>query len=364
MKNLILPLLMLLIVSRLHAQDFVYEGPAKPEVRSFWTNAMGIQRTGKIAETLAVMESKMAEVKKKDPSYSTDKMQAEINKWKAKLASTPADKPEDFSNLNPTQKAIKADKLLRKLFEETNISITQRELPTIEFVFNNYKKYLTDYQALNGKAADRDIKRAKTIIGKQVYMTNQAITNLELNKQKGTNAESAEVYYYDAKYHQLYWEAAVAVFPEEASFADQLKVISEVVAKNGSIKDMKAGAEKNNAEKIKTRKLPAPVMKDAALEKFVMDQFNAKYGAEYKGQALKVVLTQADWTINKNTATGAILSRHKTAKLAYKGNDGKCYLLPQYLLIEQPYSGGNSYGASRLVYTGNSGDEMLCENVR
>lgn len=48
----------------------------------------------------------------------------------------------------------------------------------------------------------------------------------------------------------------------------------------------------------------------------------------------------------------------------YKGNDGKCYLLPQYVIIEQQNTGGSSFSPSTVRYTGFSGEEMLCENVR
>ena len=44
-------------------QDFIYEGPAQSEVRSFWMNAMGLKKTGKIAEGVAMMEAKLAAAK-------------------------------------------------------------------------------------------------------------------------------------------------------------------------------------------------------------------------------------------------------------------------------------------------------------
>ena len=64
MKKVKLLLLILSISFITKAQDPYYNGPAEREVRSFWVNAMGIQKTGKIAEGVAMLEAKIIEVKK------------------------------------------------------------------------------------------------------------------------------------------------------------------------------------------------------------------------------------------------------------------------------------------------------------
>ncbi len=62
MKTLSLIITVLFLSYTSYAQDFIYEGPAKKEVRSFWMNATGIQKTGKIAEGVAMMEAKLADL--------------------------------------------------------------------------------------------------------------------------------------------------------------------------------------------------------------------------------------------------------------------------------------------------------------
>lgn len=363
MKTLTLILTVLFLSYVSYAQDFIYEGPARAEVRSFWTNAMGIQKTQKFAEGVAVLEAKLKGVKEKDPAYKTDKMEAEITKWKAKIGGSSGTEQtqEDFSKLNPTQKAIMADKLLRKLFFETVISVSTSTLPVIQFKFDEYNKLVEQYISLNSKPNESDIKRTKLIIEKKVYSTNQDIAGLEAVKGTGTTQEAAEANFYLAKYHQLYWAAAVKIFPEEISYADQYKTITDFVNKNGSLEDLKAGMNKNNAEKIKSTKLPVTSVKDTKLEKIVTDGFNNAYGTN--ATALKAVLVQNGWTTLRNAVSGVVTGRERTAKLAYKAKDGKCYLLNDYIFIREEYI-GNSFTNTKAVFNGLFGQEMLCENVK
>lgn len=94
-----------------------------------------------------------------------------------------------------------------------------------------------------------------------------------------------------------------------------------------------------------------------------MNGFNGKYGNTYKGTALKAVLLQDGWTIERHNISGVITGRNRIGQLAYKGADGKCYLLPNPIYIYQAYIGG-SFSNTEVIYNGFSGEEMLCENVK
>lgn len=345
------------------AQDFTYTGPAESEVKSFWINAMGIAKTKKYAEGAATLEDKLQKVKQKDPAYKTDKMEAEIAKWKSKAgdeASAPAATP-DFSNMSPLQKSIKADQLLRKLFDETPINVSTGTLSVMEFKFRDYTGLVDQYITLNTKPQDRDIKRTKTIIEKMVYNTNNDISKIERSNGNNTSDDDAKANYYLARYHQLYWQAAVKIFPEESSYADELKVITDLVNKNGSLDAMKATMSKNNEAEIKNRKLPVSNVKDSKLEKVVMDGFNATFAG--RATALKVVLVQNGWTTLRNSVSGVVTGRERSVKVAYKGKDGKCYLLDDYIFIREEYI-GSSFTNTKAVFNGLFGSEMLCENVK
>ncbi len=99
------------------------------------------------------------------------------------------------------------------------------------------------------------------------------------------------------------------------------------------------------------------------MEKIITDGFNKVYGTSRNVTALKAVLTQDGWTTLRNSLTGIIIGRQRTAKLAYKGSDGKCYLLPDYVFIHEDYN-GSSFTNTGAVFNGLDGEEMLCENVK
>jgi hypothetical protein len=200
------------------------------------------------------------------------------------------------------------------------------------------------------------------IIEKHVYSTNKDITNIENSKSQNTTPEAAEVNFYIAKSNQLYWDAAVKIFPEETSYEDQYKIITDLVNNNGSLEDMKAGMNKNNIEQIKNRKLPAAIVKDAAIEKLFIDAFNSRYKDEFKGTAIKAVVLQSDWQTKRHEVSGIITGRVREGAIAYKGTNGKCYLIKSYY-IHQEYI-GTVFKNTSSVYVVHSGNEMLCENVK
>ena len=237
MKKLQTILIAFLFIVSASAQDFIYEGPAKSEVRSFWINAMGIQKTGKFAEGVAVLEAKMAVVKQKDPAYKTDKMEAEIAKWKTKAGaantnSSSTTTTSNNSNLSPAQKTTKADKLMRSLFVETALKVNQSDVPVMEFRFKEYNDKLQELIDLNTMPNASDIKYIKTYIASSTYGTNQVIGNIEAYKSTAGDLNGMTQSYYLAKYHQLYWAAAQKIFPEETDYADEYQKITALVSFN------------------------------------------------------------------------------------------------------------------------------------
>ncbi len=86
MKASLFILTLLVFGNTVFAQDLTYDGPGKSEVHSFWINAMGIKRSGKIEEGIVIMEAKLVLVKQNAPKYNIADMEAEIKKWKDKLA--------------------------------------------------------------------------------------------------------------------------------------------------------------------------------------------------------------------------------------------------------------------------------------
>ena len=469
MKKMVSFTVALLFTLTLTAQDFIYEGPARSEVRSFWTNAMGIPRSGKIAEGVAMMEAKLAATKQKDPAYKTADMEAELKKWKDKLAaasSKPAEStaapaasgitspqnkvdiknlvistaPAGYSgpakedvayyytsateakqniidkkftgadskirkmenaldaikahdpaynsaalaaeinnfkaavetekynqtqqqeiNRNAAQNNGKADELLRQLFESTHIGFSTGDEPVMPLRVQEYIDKTQAYFALGAKGNANQLDYMKKLIDHHIVETNQDIVRIDNLVDKGAGTNWAEIAYYTIQYNLAFWDAAQKVYSNETDFAAEYKKTADFAAKIGSIENMKAKGGAAEIEKIKNRKLPATTVKDTKLEKILTDGFNNTFSG--KATALKAVLVQNGWTTLRNSISGVVTGRERSAKLAYKGKDGKCYLLDDYIFIREEYI-GSSFTNTKAVFNGLFGKEMLCENVK
>ncbi|MBE0644895.1 MAG: hypothetical protein IH600_12495 [Bacteroidetes bacterium] len=108
-------------------------------------------------------------------------------------------------------------------------------------------------------------------------------------------------------------------------------------------------------KKMAAVKLPQPAMRNAALEKEFMAALK-----EWKETPLKVVITEADWTIQHHPVTGAITSRTINTTVAVKKPDGGCRMFE--ISFRQQYQ-GKKYGKAEQYGVGDSAD-MPCENVK
>jgi hypothetical protein len=469
MKSLLLLVVSFCIYTTSFAQDFIYTGVAEREVKSFWINAMGIKKTGKIAEGIAMMEAKMAVVKQKDPAYKINDMEAEIKKWKDKLgagssnpvttsgtATTPVTAPpqnridikdlvisnppagyngpaktfvndyykaaseakekitarsfygaqskirqmenalssikikdlnynsaaldteisnfkasietekynqihEREENNNAAQNAGKADELLRQLFESTHIGFSTGDEPIMPIRVQDYKDKTQAYLTLGTKGNVNNLDYMKKLVDAHIVETNQDIVRIDNLVDKGAGTNWAPIAYYTIQYNLAFWDAAQKVYPTETDFVDEYKKTAAFAAKIGSIDNMKAKGGAAELVVIKNRKLPVSNVKDTKLEKVLTDGFNNSFGA--KATALKAVLVQNGWTTLRNSISGIVTGRERSAKLAYKSKDGKCYLLEDYIFIREEYI-GNSFTNTKAIFNGLFGQEMLCENVK
>ncbi len=471
MKTLSLIITVLFFYTSSLGQDLTYDGPGKGEVHSFWINAMGIKKTGKIEEGIIVMEAKLALVKQKAPSYNTADMVEEIKKWKDKLAAkgsgstlivttqvktiaAPASivNIKDLAITSPTPNyagpakmyvtnyykqaedaktniqrqiftgaqnkieqmekslaqlktkdpsyntaAMEAEiknfkaametekynienanaagdnkaaseeaaaKVLKEIFGMDNLDFRTDQFPLRAMIVQKHKASLQSYLALSAKASASALEGYRK--NNDVFFLTHTNTTLKkfenfLPTAKGT--DWIEGIYYSLQYHQSFWDAAQKIYPQENDFAAMYQKVTAFVNKAGSMENMKGKGNANNTEYIKNTKLPVAVVKDAKLEKVLIDDFNKKYGTSNNVSALKAVLTQDGWSTLRNSISGAVIGRERTAKVAYKGSDGKCYVLTDYVFIREEYI-GSSFTNTKAVFNWLDGKEMLCENVK
>lgn len=355
------------------AKSREYTGAAKNQVKYFWERAL--QPSDKISEgvlngNIRDMEYAINAAKEKDPAYDVAEMEAALKKIKddlkaKKLAEVMQTSGDKRSSRPPEKEVTDPTALLEKLFIETNVSIgSTSDLPEAPAKIEAYKSKLT--RLLSMDYTDAIIKKGRYAKGR--ISGKLAGTDRELDKIDGylkdvREKNGMEYIYYTLQLHAAFWNAAQKVFPEESSYAAMHNKVNDGITKLGSLDQLYAKAEANRIEHIKNTKLPAPVVKDASLEKVITNGFNKVYGASRNVSALKAVLTQNGWTIIRNSLTGIVIGRERSAKLAYKGSDGKCYLLPDYVFIHEDYV-GSSFINTGAVFNGLDGEEMLCENVK
>ncbi len=371
MKTLILILSVILFSISSFCQDPNYKGPAKNQVNYFWKYAKPAEKLSEseLNHSIGEMEYALKATKQKDPAYNTNEMETVLQKikddLKAQKLAVVREVSGDKRNSRPEEK-ISNDPttLLEKLFIDNNISVgSTADLPQAPAKIEAYKVKLE--KLLSMDHTDALIKKGR--LAKGNISGFMRITDRELDKTDGLVKEirdrsGMEYMFYTLQYHLAYWNAAQKTFPEENSYADMFKKINTAFIKLGSLEQLYAKAEVNRVEYIKNTKLPAPVVRDAKLENILMSGFNKVYGASNNVSALKAVLTQSSWTTLRSV-TGIVVGRERTAKIAYKGNDGKCYMLPDYIFIREEYIGA-SFTNTKAVFNGLDGIEMLCENVK
>jgi hypothetical protein len=102
--------------------------------------------------------------------------------------------------------------------------------------------------------------------------------------------------------------------------------------------------------------MPAPAKSDPALEKAMMSAITS---AGWKETPVKAVITEQDWTINRN-ALGVILFRSIGAAVAVKTPEDTYKLFT--LTFKQDYDGKN-YGKTELYSVGDS-KVITYENIK
>lgn len=369
MKNFIVAL-SLLFVTAVVAQDPNYNGPAKMKVKSFWEQVEKLKVAKELTPTSTQnMERFLKMTKEMDPSYNTSSMESELKIWKDKCpaksklelaqeAQYEKQKKEMADGMNK----FKEEQQLSEAIEGTNMQIGYGDV--------NVEKKMDAYRVLSEKVLTFDLtKHTEKLNEMKMYIDKGGVNTINevMARTKSLFKEVTKKDYFDASYdelrfRQLHWDLLRKVYSGDVSYEKKYQEITATINSFGGKEGIEKTASTNNAAKIKGRKLDAAAAKDAALEKFVTDKFNSIYGDHY-GKCLKVVLTQDGWTTERNQLTSVITGRNRTTQVAYKGKDGKCYLLSGIVYIHDEFN-GNSYVNRDIVYKGLGGDEMLCENIK
>lgn len=379
MKKLTLFFIVFVLALFVHAQDANYNGPAKSSVTNF-AKIISDAKAHIEGKRFVAAQTKVdqagrdiAKIKSLDATCNTSSMEEELRKLTDQLAAAKnARQSELGAGQDATRNRIKIKQLLEEQFGFAVFSVRFAE--TAQTEIDAYRAKTQELLGLNDaltayKSDEKEKGELKSFIERMKLSHSRNFdTFLErvekvVSQSTGEKGGNWEIAFYELQGELAHWDAAVKVFPEETEFGKTYQKVTAAVNKYGSLDNIYAKTQGNKVEKIKNTKLPPATVKDASLEKILMEGFNKKYGQEYKGTAVKAVLTQDGWTIERNSLTGIVTGRNRAGKIAYKGTDGKCYLLSNNIFIYQAFI-GNSFSNTEVIYNGLGGEEMLCENVK
>ncbi len=372
MKAISILVFVLSLSTSIAAQDTNYNGPAKMEVKVFWRQ-MGIFNNGNGGPIqITNAEKALAAVKEKDNAYNTSAMEVELNKWKKSVVDDDNTQTESSNKKativkagNDAKKAgLKSDGILKYLFVDANLQVGSNTLERVKEQMDLYKAKTQEAVALDLTPIEGSKINANDYI-RYIDRFNQNTDAFIKSKENYMNTESSsdglETVLYEVQFYELYWDAAQKIYPLQSAYAITHKKMTDLIARFGSLDKMKSKIQGNKQEQIKNTKLPVGVMKDAALEKMMIDAYNKKYKSKYNGTAIKALIMQSDWSTERNQLTSVVIGRQKHMAIVYKGIDGKCYLDDTAVLYEE-YIGGKFQNTQAINSLG--GYEMLCDNVK
>lgn len=255
----------------------------------------------------------------------------------------------------------RVSKLLFSLFH-ISTQVDNRRLTSIAQEIEEYKQKLNELLSLDTSSNKSDLRRFYRELKTSFRSAENDLHELERRCREQTREENAKVNYYELLYNQAYWDAAKKVYPDDADFKTACNLATELLQGLGSIDDVSKLASKSKQQKINDTRLPVAAVKDAALENMFVDAFNKYHAEEFKGIAIKAVITSNDWSIERHEVTGIVTGRVRKAVIVYKGKDGKCYLTANFFLRQEFV--GNSFSSSPVSkYPIMGSQEMLCANA-
>ncbi len=362
-------------IPSLSAADNSYSGAAKMYVSNYYKQQADAQKfmekeaISSLQNKIEQMEKSMASVKTKDATYSTAAMEKDIKSIQAWYEANKDNQAKKMASQHDADWAgIHNRNDLDALFKNPMLKLGSASIsnfPQLLKEYNTKAEELLKKDPFSVQNNQYSKEGMEGIVTDFMTKSNGFLTQNQNLLKEATKLEDYEADFYELRLYQAYWDAAQKFFPNQAPYAQMYQKISTQITQVGSIEDIKKTVEKNRIEKIKSTKMPQAALNDATLEKAILDGFNRKFKDSAKKTGLKVVITSTDWITERNPLTSVIIGRRREARIAYKAENGKCYLAAENILLYEEYIGGKFTNQQVIYkYITYEGEEMLCENVR
>lgn len=362
-------------IPSLSAADNAYSGTAKMYVTNFYKQQADAQKfmekeaISSLQNKIEQMEKSVASIKTKDPAYSTSAMEKDITSIEAWYEANKDNQAKKMQAQHDADWAgIHNRNDLDALFKNPMLKVGSASISSVPQLLKDYNtkaEELLKKDPFSVQTSQYSKEGVEEIVTDFIRKTNDFLTQNQRLLKEATKLEDYEADFYELKLYQAYWDAAQKFFPNQAPYAQMYQKVSTQISQVGSIEDVKKTVEKNRIEKIKSTKMPEAAVNDATLEKAILDGFNKNFKDSFKKTALKVVITSTQWVTERNSLTSVIIGRNRAARIAYKAENGKCYLAAGDIFLYEEYISGK-FTNQQVVYKyiTYEGEEMLCENVK
>lgn len=308
-------------------------------------------------EVILDAEKKIASIKKTDPGYDVSAMEAEIQKYKSDSVAANDKKEQNWKAAKSTSEDL--DAILNWTPASYKNSRTDADFAELDKKVNEQINATNSFCKSSLNTND-NLSLSKIEGYWEVSGSDETkLVSTKKNHEKSEGVEYAIYNYYEIKWIYNKWNAFSQVFPSSESINEAKQKAQEVLNMLGSAENVRKHAQGAKAKRIAETKMEPAAVNDPQLEAQIKSAIlKSKFGTGKT--VVKVNIHSASWSIQKNSITGAILSRTKGFSAALKGADGSCALL-HYVDYKQDYAGGN-YGQGYI----NLGEvvEILCENVK
>lgn len=350
------------------AQDPGYNGPAKITIQSFWDGASKLEKSisqggsSLDADRLAGLRRKIDEVKKKDIGYSTAAMEQKLTSLSAGLGANQAAASKAIQDQRDRRAGSrKASELMGSLLD-ISVEVGRARLKTVNQEIADYKLRMAELLTLDRQGYASDLQKYRLILKNNFQHAEKDLAELDRRCREQTDGENALANYNSLVFNQAHWDAARQVYPDEPDFGKAYAMATRFLDALGSPAQVNKIAAESKEKKIRECRLPAAAAKDAALEKMFVDAFNQFHSEEFRGTAIKAVVTSNDWSIERNSISGVVTGRVRKGVVVYKDREGRCFLTAN-IFLRQEYVGSSFSKTVQSAYPVMGSQEIRCENA-
>lgn len=296
-------------------------------------------------------------IKKRDPNYDVSKMEALIQPYfDAQQASVDANK-------NRLKASIfhDSDEGCYGLFKK-NTTTEFRQTGNVEEDTKTHIAQLEAYNKLLENILKNHMAGVETCHDYIKTRTDDAKQRLAelIRKMEIIDAEiGVKQLYRELLGEEAYWKAAMQLYPDISGAAEVHAAIQKQIQSVGGLDGLLAKAKARKMERLKNTFMPKAVVVNAALEA----EFKEAFLAEGWGETIiKINIQTREWSVIRNSLTGAILYRTQSAAIVAKQKTGNCIMYD--FAIKQQYTGSGYSSVSSRSSHGILADEFLCENAK